>query len=134
MPDLAVLEEEVKEACDFLHVGSGWRSSSVSLTSTVCDEPSVLGKVQKAIKVSKTHDHTGQGRGCNRTAPYTRDITRDIKRLQGEIHEKESRPQVAVLSDTRSREPSVAKNRQADFDSLSLGPGCPWLESVDLHI
>jgi hypothetical protein len=125
-----VLDEE-DEACDFLHIGSGWRNSASALKPTACDESFIFGKVLKDNNEMKTQLRTGQpgqGRGCNRVTPYAR----EIKRLQSEIRDKLAHTQEAIRSDNRSTEP--VKIKQADFESLSLGPGCPWLESVDLHI
>jgi hypothetical protein len=116
------------EACDFLHIGSGWleSSSSAKPNPAAADEAAaVFLIVSRETNAAKAHVRSGHGRGCDRATPYAR----EVKRLQGV-----TRDEVAVAAENQGREPSMSKIRQADFESLSLGPGCPWHDKVDLHI
>ena len=109
------------DACDLLHIGSGWVGSSSELTTTENNN----GNVNNEYKATTTHVRTGQG---HRTMPYMR----ELKQWQAAVvHNDTARPQAAEICGSK---PSVAKSRQSDFENLSLGPGCPWLEYMDFHI
>jgi hypothetical protein len=112
--------QDEDRACDFLHVGSGSKTLATFLVP-----PRSVG-----IDSSKLAVRNSQCRGLNRTMPYSGRSMR------------ESNPQPPLRPGEKSSE-SIARERnnisvenckQSDFENLSLGPGCPWLDSADLHI
>ena len=115
--------EEDSEACDFFRIGNGWLNSSSAITS-------VLGEVRNEYTAKNTHVRTGQGRGYNRAMSYTR----EDNHLQRVIHDAAFHLQNAVTAEHCGREPTVAQSMQADFESLSLGHGGPWLDDMDFKI
>ncbi len=146
------LEVEEDKACDFLHIGSGWSKSAYCPPTKIvgdigfsrCEEkqpkndqilPSSTNGTPSTvdIKAFKLAGRNSQGRGSNRATPYSARSMRD--RNAESSHRQGEGNAISIARNKQVAAQSVAASyKQSDFENLSLGPGCPWLDAMDLHI
>jgi hypothetical protein len=101
-----------------------------------CKENSHTGNRNTWPNNTVTGDHhfpSFQQRRQTETINFIQGATRDRDPAEPEF-ESSKRPRLGNTGqssghDPRARRMSMDRSRQADFDSLSVGPGCPWLES-----
>jgi hypothetical protein len=139
--------EEEDRACDFLHLGSGWKASlegsgesTVKKLYRACQDADLFRaemskhsaqSVRLELKAPKAYGGLVYRQGSNRAMPYTRDnkgVRPDQERLR-RVGERS-----ACTENCRNQEQYVQSCSQADFENLSLGPGFPFFDALDLHI
>ena len=133
------MQREEDRACDFLHLGSGWKASvedSSNLTvkkifsacldadRLVCEPLFKRSALSLHFENKATKPFSVHRQGSNRSAPYTRD-TKGLR-----VNPDQQRPR---CNNTSRDQVKTVQCNQADFEDLSLGPGCPSLDALDFH-
>ena len=139
-------EDGEDRACDFLHVGSGWfkrepLSFSQAINLLKCDEKlqltstsaSLAPPIVPSIQGCKFACRNSHGRESNRVTPYS---TRSMIECSKESSQKQDGPNYMSVAHKGcdAKKSAAEASKQSDFDNLSLGPGCPWLDVTDFHI
>ncbi len=138
--------EEEDRACEFLHLGSGWKATTEDqgkllvkqLYSACLDADLVCSEMtcrsaQSLRFECKAPKSLGllHRQGSNRATPYTK-YTKGVS-LETELVRRRGKGGDCIES-CREQEQSAQSCNQANFENLSLGPGYPCFDAMDLHI